>query len=200
MIIPGRDDFTEDLVHFVKGESDEAAFDVLRSILSQYRLLGGTGYIKGEYRCVCFTEAPLAKIGPTITQAARQGMRYRPFGILIQKTWLYEQGGRPVIYGPDDQFDQLPADFKWRHVRYEPGSDPPIDFSWEREWRIHADELEIVPGIATALVKDGTWARRLQAHHDREQNLHVEQLSLILDPILAEQERESFPWDLAVVQ
>src|SRR5262249_34326656 len=158
MMISGRDDVTDELVHFVKGDDDSAAFNVLRSILYEHRLIGGSGFIKGEYKCICFTEAPLRKIGPTVAQAERQGRRYRPFGILVPKKWLYTQGGRPVIYGPDQQFDELPASHRWRHVRYEPEAEPPIDFSWEREWRVMGETLEINPAVATVLVRNSTWA------------------------------------------
>lgn len=51
-----RIDISEFLVHFTKG--DDAANN-FQAILNGAKLLGGTGYIKGRHRCVCFTEAPL---------------------------------------------------------------------------------------------------------------------------------------------
>lgn len=64
---------------------------------------------------------------------------------MVPKQWLYVQGGRPVIYQSDKEFYDLPEAIRWRHVRYEPASSPPIDFTWEREWRIQCRYLHIGP-------------------------------------------------------
>lgn len=81
-------------------------------------------------------------------------------------------------------------------MRYEPGASPPVDFSWEREWRVRVDELEISPPVATVLVRDSRWADRLLGEHEHEQNRMVEELGLVLDQSLAQMHRESFPWKL----
>jgi len=39
-----------------------AAFSKFNSILNEKQLRGGTGYIKGGYTCVCFTESPISKL------------------------------------------------------------------------------------------------------------------------------------------
>ena len=54
-----RDDISENLVHFIKGEGFDDAFETLRKIVKEKRLFGSTGDIKGGYRCVCFSEAPV---------------------------------------------------------------------------------------------------------------------------------------------
>jgi len=88
---------------------------------------------------VCFTEAPENVFHQVLG-------RYKPFGIQVPKSWLFEKGGRPVIYQAAGEYELLDEKIRWRHVRYEPHTTAPIDFSWEREWRIQAEELVIDTG------------------------------------------------------
>ena len=134
-----RDDITKYLVHWTKGANYDEAFDTLRSIVFERRLRGSNCQIRGGWNCVCFTEAPEGSFHQVIG-------RYKPFGIQVPKAWLFERGGRPVIYETNAEYDVLPDEIKWRHVRYEPSADPPFDFSWEREWRIQVDELPLGSG------------------------------------------------------
>jgi len=61
------------------------------------------------------------------------------------KQSVFEVGGRPVIYLPDAEAAWIPAEEKWRHVRYEHGQ---VDFTHEREWRIQGDlDLKTVRGL-----------------------------------------------------
>jgi hypothetical protein len=50
-----------------------------------------------------------------------------------------------VIYLPDAEAGWIPAEEKWRHVRYEHGQ---VDFTHEREWRVQGDlDLKTVRGL-----------------------------------------------------
>jgi hypothetical protein len=69
--------------------------------------------------------------------------RYEPYWIAFRKTWLFEQGGRPVIYQPDAEYDELLHGLLWRHCRYEPTNR--VDFTREREWRIPVERLPLDP-------------------------------------------------------
>jgi hypothetical protein len=54
-------------------------------------------------------------------------------------------GGRPVIYLPDKEGEWIPADEKWRHVRFEYGT---VDWTHEREWRLPGNvDLSKVAGV-----------------------------------------------------
>jgi hypothetical protein len=53
-------DITEKLIHFTSGESPKEAFARLQAIVRERRLVAGNRMVRGGYRCVCFTEAPLA--------------------------------------------------------------------------------------------------------------------------------------------
>lgn len=130
------------------GFLDEAprrdARTVLEQILGESFLRGGNRFIRGGHICVCFTEAPLAEMVSLFASAAAAGeanaLRYEPFGVGVPKEWLFQRGGRPVIYQPDAEYERLPAEIQWRHCRYEP---PGVDFTWEREWRIPTDRLDL---------------------------------------------------------
>jgi hypothetical protein len=91
------------------------------------RILGSDTKIRGSWKCVCFTEAPENTFHQVLG-------KYKPFGIQVPKTWLFSQGGRPVIYQAGAEYELLPEPLEWRHMRYEPNTNPPFDFSWEREW------------------------------------------------------------------
>jgi hypothetical protein len=141
-----RGDLSNRLIHLTSGESTEDVFRNFLSILKLRRLIGNDGKIKGGYKCVCFSEAPVSILGQMLAEA---GSRYAPYGVMVDKKWLYSRGGRPVIYQSEAEFLQLPEAFRHRHVRYEPGSG--IDFTWEREWRI-AGDVEIPPDQVTLVV------------------------------------------------
>lgn len=50
-------------------------------------------------------------------------------------------------------------------MRYEPDADTPIDFSWEREWRIKTNELQLDPTQASIIVPGEQWAQELIQEH-----------------------------------
>lgn len=58
-----------------------------------------------------------------------------------EKKWAFKRGGRPVIYGPEDEKQLLPQAMQWRHVTYTPD----YDFMWMREWRIPTAKLSLDP-------------------------------------------------------
>lgn len=190
-----RTDITDKLVHFTSGKDFEEASGRLRLIIDERRLSGGGEKIRGGYRCVCFTEAPLTSLPHGLVNPRAYSL-YSPFGILFEKKWIFDKGGRPVIYQPDVEFDLLPESIRWRHVRYEPDT---IDFTWEREWRIKCDYLDFTPEVACIVVPSKEWADWLVAEHDAEQDFLVLQYSQVLDEQLAEQYREEFGWRISVL-
>jgi hypothetical protein len=124
-----------------------SASSVLRKILYEGKLTGTSGWSYG-YNCVCFTEAPIQELNSIfslvdIAATAREPPRYEPYGIGVNKKWLFAQGGRPVIYDHPDILSSLPEDQKYRFVPYDPMNK--IDFTWEREWRIKTDFLKLDP-------------------------------------------------------
>lgn len=192
-IMSNRKDISDKLVHFTKGDNNEEAFQRLLRIMKERRIVGTREKIKGEYKCVCFTEAPLMSLKDGLVNPDAYS-RYSPFGVLFDKRWIFVKGGRPVIYQADEEFDLLPESHKWRHVRYEPNRDEPIDFAWEREWRIQCEFLQLDPSVAVIVVPSGDWAERMKIEHELEQDNEVFEYSQIFDEIIAEQFREDFEW------
>lgn len=194
-----RTDISKHLVHFTKGDGPydyRGAFSHLQSIMTDQVLRGNSNLIKGQYSCVCFSEAPLTSLADGLKNQSGYS-RYTPFGVMFDKAWVFAHEGRPVIYEPKEEFELLPESHRWRHVRYEPTAAPPIDFTWEREWRIHAPELRFEPQEAVIVVLSHDWADQLVREH---QGSLIRQYSTIMDENAAEYYGLSaFPWRIAIL-
>ena len=151
-----RDDLSDQLVHLTKGETEQEAAARFLSIVGDKALLGGSGLIRGGYRCVCLSEAPISKLGAILAQPSIHGMPYAPLGVMLSKTSVFAAGGRPVIYEPESEFQMLPESHRYRHKDYTPGKQP--DFSWEREWRILTDRFPLDPATVTLVVPNRLWS------------------------------------------
>lgn len=191
--MPSRPDISESVIHFTKAASYEAAVEVLLTIVAEGRIAGGAGMIRGGYRCVCFTEAPLPVVVNGLVNT-NSFSRYAPFGLMFSKRWLYERGGRPVIYQADAEYHLLPEEARWRHVRYEPSSVPPIDFTWEREWRLQCDQLQFAAPEVALVVPDSHWKDFIFGIWNSQQQLEAEAYSVVLDHLILEQLQEPCPW------
>ena len=153
-----RDDLSSKLVHLTSGDWDNAAV-TFQKIVGEKRLRGGTGGIKDNLQCVCFSEAPISKLSTILANPSQLGFRYAPFGVMVDKEWLFKQGGRPVIYQSEDEYKLLHRDQRYRHKQYEPDKD--IDFTWEREWRIRTEELLLDPSNITLVVPNRSWETKV---------------------------------------
>lgn len=168
-----RDDISTKLIHLTRDTVEVElegpnrvipAQDKFMNIVKTETLLGGTGGIRGGFTCVCFSEAPIGKLAQlfSVYTDPNQIFRYAPLGVMVDKKWLFHQGGRLVIYQPEEEYDCLPESHKYRHVRYEPHDDPKKnkDFTWEREWRIQKDELKLEPEKTILVVPTRKWERK----------------------------------------
>lgn len=188
-----RPDISHHLIHFTRGVTDASAFKRLLKIIKDKKLIGSNNKIKGKYRCVCFSEAPLKSLsGGLVNEDYYSG--YSPFGIMVSKKWLFEQGGRPVIYQPSSEYKELPESHRWRHMTFELRDGRSFsNFTWEREWRIQCNELSFDSASAAIIIRDASWLTRLVGEHDEDQDYTVMQYSVILEEI-AELYREPFKW------
>lgn len=124
--------------------------------------------IKGADPAVCLTEQPLWAVVDTPHR------KYSGYGIAYHKVPLFESGGRPVLYASDAELGRrlregeegwqkdkeihaggLPGELQYLWVRYAPiipgwGDVYPVDFTWEREWRIKP----VAPGLPIVLATD----------------------------------------------
>lgn len=151
-----RSDFSHALVHLTKERREwdyetnkpkavVPPFDVLKEILASGTLRGGRGYVKGNRAAVCLSEIPLSEIHRFAEPPSVPNAKYRFYGVVLSKKTVFEMCGRPVIYLPDTEGGWIPADEKWRHVRFEHGT---VDWTHEREWRVPGDiDLRKVPGL-----------------------------------------------------
>lgn len=127
--------------------SEGRAINVLRKILYEGKLRGTSNWTYGE-DCVCFTEAPIQEFNSifslvSVAASKEERPRYEPYGIAVNKHWLFKQGGRPVIYDSPSSFNDLPPAMRHRFVPYD--LEKGIDFTWEREWRIRTSTLALDP-------------------------------------------------------
>ena len=162
-----RGDLSNRLVHLTRATSEFDAAAQFRSIVSDGYLKGSNRDIRGRFKCVCFSEAPLSVLTHSLgLPLDENGMRYSAFGVIVSKKWLFDQGGRPVIYQPNDEYDMLHDQQKYRHVRYEPERE--IDFTWEREWRICTEKLELVSAETTFIVPTRDWEQYFIDEHIKD--------------------------------
>lgn len=154
-----RDDLSNKLIHFTKGTVEEATISIY-SILHQKKLISGSGNIMGDFKCICFTESPIAKFSYVLSNSGVFEFPYAPLGIMVDKIWLFKQGGRPVIYQPDSEYDLLNDSQKYRHKTYDPEKN--IDFTWEREWRINKEELAFNAMDITIIVPQREWVEKFK--------------------------------------
>lgn len=107
--------------------------------------------VRGGREVVCLFDAPLAELGVLLDQRNRR--LYQRFGIAIEKRYAFRMGARPVIYLPWREAASLLAPGEqWRVVSLDLERRPPVDWSFEREWRI-AQDLALPAGQAVALVE-----------------------------------------------
>jgi len=180
-----RNDLSQNLIHWFKGGFEQEAYDTLLKVICSGQLLGGNGSIRGGYTCICFTEAP------------KEGFfdvkqRYMPFGVMLPKNFIFDLGGRPVIYQSNDEFDHLPEIFKWKHVRYEPTANPPIDFTWKREWRLLTKTLDLPYEDTTIIVPNNEWLERLYQYFESEEYKKSTYDNLMLGGYYSEPENISY--------
>lgn len=157
-----RSDLSQNLFHWVKGDSEQEAYGILLEIIRTGQLLGGTGEIRGGYECICFTEAPRELF-------FKINSRYTAFGVMLGKSAVFDLGGRPVIYQSEEEFNLLDESIKWKHVRYEPTATPAIDFTWEREWRLPMKKLDLSLEETTVIVPNEKWKKRLYEDFESEE-------------------------------
>jgi len=189
-----RPDISPNLMHLVGADSREAAFALLRTIVAERCLRGNDRASRDGSRYVSFTEAPVKQLRDVFRWGAEHDPRRQPYGVLLGKDYLYALGGRPVIYQPDSEYDALSTSLRYRHVPYDPLADPPIDVTWEREWRLRADVLPLEPERCCIVVASEADRIALLTEHAEREEMRLEVMAPTVDGSLADLFSESFPW------
>jgi len=142
---------------------DRSARATLLRIISEQRIRGSTLAIRGAYDVAAFTEVPLAEFrSRRIFRSHRQRYDFEPWGIAIRRDVLQQLGGKPVLYGSEEHWNQLSASDRPFFQKTTP--DGVIDTAAEREWRIAGDlRLDRLPtGSVCVFVPTAEDALRLQ--------------------------------------
>lgn len=145
-----RSDLSSYLFHLTKENDENSAIDVLIKILSEKKLIGSDvekGFIVGNNPAVCFQDVPLYSLCQNTFHEKKYReklggkIRYRPIGLGFKKNYIFNKGGRPVIYERTIKAKEfLPEDQWWRIVNIDLGNAKSIiDWSHEKEWRVKGD-------------------------------------------------------------
>lgn len=139
------------LTHFTRAAKAESALDRLVAILQEGAVRGSTRMVRGGRAVVCLFDVALRDLRIVLDERNRR--RYQPFGVAVDKRYAFRMGARPVIYMPWREAERVLApDERWRVVALDLERHPPIDWSFEREWRI-AGDLVLPAARAVALVE-----------------------------------------------
>lgn len=162
-------------------EPDAYAIQVVEKILHDGHIRAGWSWresrskglvptIYGESPAVCMTEMPLSSLLAYAKNRAKS-QAVLAYGIALKKDEVFQAGGRQVIYGLSGNHREIsdvprlldPAcgigkQEQYRYVATSLGSERPIDWTHEREWRwAHPPGLEI-PGLSLWLDDEPTWS------------------------------------------
>jgi hypothetical protein len=139
------------LTHFTRASARARALDNLIGILETGILAGATRMVTGGRRAVCLFDAPMAELKRLLNPRNRR--RYQPFGVAVDKRYAFAMGARPVIYLPAGEARAiLKPEEMWRVVSIELDRARPVDWTFEREWRV-AGDLALKRGRCVALVE-----------------------------------------------
>lgn len=164
-----RSDLSSALIHLTRGKAvNEKCYtpvDILIKILLEEKLIASNpreAFIHGNVGAVCFQDAPIYSIAQNIDYEIQfkkdfptTRIRYSGCGIILTKYFIFNKGGRPVIYDvPEQAKKYLNEKEYWRIVPLEMSdTDNIIDWTHEREWRVPGD-LEFDLSNAAVLLEN----------------------------------------------
>lgn len=142
----GLDDYLDSVLD-ARPEGHHSALMTLLRIVRQQVLIGSDRTIRGRFPVVSFTATPLDELpGLRCFRTHRARWDFEPYGICIRRELLERIGTRPVTYGTEQTWLNMPADerpfFQSSGELSEAGDEPAIDWSTEREWR-HLGDLDL---------------------------------------------------------
>lgn len=126
-----------------QAEAVHTPLATLRRILLERRLRATSQAIRGGRPVVCFTAADLTELAQLRRfRAHRRRWDFEPYGIGIAQSWLVARGARPVVYGDESDWRQLPEALRPFFQLRRSGRRSAIDWSREREWR-HPGDVDL---------------------------------------------------------
>jgi hypothetical protein len=158
------DQFRDEALH-APWPSEPQPIATLERILRQQRLIATDHLRRSQIKTVCFSAQPLERLLSMRRFRSHLGRwDWEPYGMMIERSWLVQQGARPVRYVDSSTATNL-DDAERAYIQvvsYEKNS---IDWSQEQEWRI-ADDIRL-PSIpfekAMVFVASTAEARAIQS-------------------------------------
>jgi hypothetical protein len=139
------------LTHFTRPSAAGDAMDNLAAILQSGLIQGSARMVRTQRAVVCLFDAPWVELHRLLGPGNRR--RYQPFGIAMDKRYAFAMGARPVIYMPWLEACRMIDQHElWRVVAIDLEQTPPVDWTFEREWRV-ADQLKLPSEGTVALVE-----------------------------------------------
>jgi hypothetical protein len=152
------------LTHFTRAAGTKSAIDNLDAILRSGVIRAATRLIRSRRPVVCLFDATVGELGRLLVRSNRR--RYERFGVALDKRYAFGMGARPVLYMPWREARQILAEEEWwRVAAIDLDRKPPIDWSFEREWRV-AGDLPLPARAAVALVESWRDADELYDRFD----------------------------------
>ncbi|HJU11313.1 MAG TPA: hypothetical protein VJ728_10570 [Candidatus Binataceae bacterium] len=139
------------LTHFTRRSTASDALDNLVAILRTGIVRGSRRMVRTKRAVVCLFDAPWSELNRLLVPDNRR--RYEPFGIAVDKRYAFAMGARPVIYLPWLEACRMLDEHElWRVVGIDLEHTPPLDWTFEREWRI-PEQLRLPDQGTVALVE-----------------------------------------------
>jgi hypothetical protein len=139
------------LTHFTRRSRQGDAMDNLVAILRSRTIKGSSRMVRTTRSVVCLFDAQWAELNRLLMPANRR--RYEPFGVAVDKRYAFSMGARPVIYMPwPEACQMLDEEELWRVVAIDLAQTPPVDWTFEREWRV-PEQLKLPDQGLVALVE-----------------------------------------------
>jgi len=137
----------------------------LERIILQQRIIASATAIRDSIPVVCLTGVPVQQWpGRRVYRCHRRRWDFLPYAIAIRRDWLVRRGARPVIYGDNSDWDNLPGSCRpFFQKSMSTLGKQPIDWSLEREWRVpgNVELADLNSEDGFLLVPDPEVARRL---------------------------------------
>ena len=160
-------------------DRDRSALASLKRIICQKQLLSSNSSIRGSHQVVCFTATPLLRWSSLRSYRPHRGRwDFEPYGLCIKRRWLEQVGARPVIYGNDNDWQQLTSGqrpfFQHRFGRNASAASR-WDWAIEQEWRCKQTlSLKTLPCNAAFLFVPTQQEAEILAPHSRWPVIYLE--------------------------
>ena len=147
-------------------EAQHDAIDSLEHILRGKIIKACGAIVRGGHEVVCWTSMnPLDAATKTLWRPALGRWNFKPYAIGVKKTKLLKYGARPVVYGDEQDYSNMPEN---KRYLFQKARTETADWRPELEWRTSGDFglNTLKPEEALALVKNIDEKPRIEAACD----------------------------------